>query len=1147
MSHFVDSISTFVQHQFPAFYQEEGADFVAFVKAYYEWLETEGNTINVSRKLLDYQDVDSTTDTFIERFKSTYLNGIPHQLAADPKLTIKNVFDFYKSKGSPRSIELLFRILFDDAASVKFPSQDVLKPSNAKFKRPRYIEVFAPDMQALRSLKGKEIVGATSGAKAFVETIATKLLNRRNVHVIFLSNLRGNFLRQEIIAPNDTRVTDNMPVITGSLSAINITLGGSNNAIGDTFTIQAEAGKNALVRVTGIANATGLVSFDLANGGFGFTTNTSFTTLDVNDNHMVIEGRTNYAQTYPVTSDSYRANAEFFRFETIEQPLESVTYLSGLDLSSSIEDYISTNDAPPLIEGRNSSGTLIANGYVISTDIQGANGTLIISPRTGTFGYQNQLAVTLANSTHGFLVGERIDEENDITLTISDLNGTFNIGDVVEGSNSGANGIVTAANSSEISCNGSFGVFTTDDDVFVVGTPTTNASVQAASIDTSGANGILTTANSTILNVSDFIGAWTGTKKIKGRRTNAIATIVGVTDTGVSDINISGNLNSNAITDVFTNNSITAQVIGFGDRGDRFEIGTRNTEKQPSEAFAYFVQNTAAYIYGHDSNTYANVITVGTGIGAGFKVGLLENEEDITIYTDFVGDNNIANVAFLDCNVDGSNSGVGFLDSVTINNGGSGYTNGQAVEFRGGGIGGGPPVDVAYAAVTTDNSGTVISITVTDQGSGYYSASDPYYGNMPGGSSLDVTGNFDYGYGFPKDPDGDYTSILDTVLTRYIGTIGTIATLKEINPGNNYNFDPFVSVYTKGIAKYDRKDIVVNITNKNGTFVNGETVNQTVSQAGQVLFISGTTITYANTSTEVGDPSDFEVGHTVKQSINATAQAVGEVYLSNSTSVSIINPRKRVVNGDGWNYIDITNTTPFTTGTLDNLVLANNVSSIAATLDSTQTFSATQTAKGQVYNQTDDTLSLRRLSFGVGFNSIPGSFLTGVTSGATADIDSVIQDDNTRPIGDNADITAKTQAADGIVTSVEILDSGFGYTHEANLTLISSNTAQNIVVSGQANVTLTGIGEGYWEDEESFLNTKYIHDNNFYQAYSYVVKSGLSLDKYRDILLEVAHVAGTKLFGQLDKQSTVGASLTISNTSLMLGATYSNGTFEEAS
>ena len=1138
MSHVVDNISTFVEQQFPAFYQEEGPEFVAFVKAYYEWMEQDDNTINVGRNLLDYQNVDLTSAAFLDRFKKTYLNGIPHQLSADPKLTIKNIFDFYRSKGSPRSVELLFRILFDDAASVKYPSEDVMRLSNASYVRPRYIEVYAPDLTKLKSLIGKEIVGATSGAKAFVESIATKLLNRRNVHVIFLSNLRGNFLREEVIAPADTGVTDDMPNITGSLSSINITLGGSNNAIGDTFVVQADEGKLGLARVTSIANATGLVSYTLANGGFGFTTNTLFTDIDVNDNHLVITNRTNIAQTY--TNSSVISSADLIRFETIEQKLETITYLSGLDLSSDVEDYITTNGTSPLIEGRDSSGTLIANGYVVNLNVTDTGeSAVLIAPITGSFGDQNELTITLADATHTFEVRERIDEESQVELEYSANTAAFTPGDVEEGDQSGANGIVESVNATVITVNGSFGTWIANDNVFSVATPSTTANVIGISVATSGANGEISSANSTVLNIADIIGEFTENKKVKGQRTQAIATIDagGVAVTGVSDVFFNDINGTQAVVDTYANATVTAEVIG----SNATNVGFRNTRYPANNSTAVFVANTAAHIVGRDSNTYANVVSVGSGSGATFKIGSLENEDAITIYTDFIGDNNSANVAYLDCVIDGGNSGIGFLDSLEITDGGQNYEPGQTIVFDRGGPGGGPPNINAVAEITTvttnaTHTNTVTSITVTNPGDGFYQPSAANTTNLTVGSGLTFNTNFDFGYGFPKDSDGDYTSILDTVLTRYSGNIGTITSLTEINPGNNYNFDPFLSVYSGGIAKFDKRDIILYLQDKTGTFVIGENVNQTVSNPGQTLTISTITGAYSNGDAYAATIDDFFIGSSVQQVINSTANAIGDIFSSDTNSISIKNPRIKIYNAAAnvFTY-DSSNLIPFVSSA-SNLVFSAspnteiNVASVSAEITATGTVVESAVSKGQVYAQTDNTVSLRRLSFAVGFND--SGAVTGSLSGATGTIIGIQADEDTRPIGDNADINATAQAANGIVTSVEVIDSGYGYQHDSAVTLISTNTAQNIVVSGTANVTTTGLGEGFWADKTSFLNNKYIHDNNFYQSYSYLVESGLSLDKYRDILLKSAHVAGTRLFGRVIKQSTINNEVTIANSSI---------------
>ena len=119
-------------------------------------------------------------------------------------------------------------------------------------------------MDSLIGLEGLEVVGATSGAKGFVESISTKNIGGARTHVILLSNLRGNFLRGEIIAKTSDGLTDNMPVVTGSLSSVDITLGGQDFIVGDTFDLIANTGKQGQVRVTSIDNATGLIEYKFA-------------------------------------------------------------------------------------------------------------------------------------------------------------------------------------------------------------------------------------------------------------------------------------------------------------------------------------------------------------------------------------------------------------------------------------------------------------------------------------------------------------------------------------------------------------------------------------------------------------------------------------------------------------------------------------------------------------------------------------------------------------------------------------------------------------------------------------------------------------------------------------------------------------------
>lgn len=1135
-----DKLSLFVKEQFPAFYNEEGEIFQIFLKAYYEYLEQTDKTLDYSRNLLEYKDIDKTTGEFLEHFKATFLSQLPGLVKADDRLTIKNIMDFYRAKGTPRAVQLLFRLLFDEAITVGYPSEDVLKPSTSDYKLPKYIEVYASDLDNLISLQGLEIVGATSGAKAFVESISTKILNSVKVHVLTLSTLRGNFARGEIIAKSSDGLTDDMPIVTGSLSSVDITLGGSDYVVGDTFNIIASSGRQGQARVTAVADATGLVDFELANGGFGFSLDGNVTFTDVNDQNITVNNVINAAQSY--SNSSQIDNARFLNFETVRQDVEKITTIAATAFNQNLQAYDSAT--LPTIQGALSNGHIVANGYLINSSVGTGTSDLTVAMVSGSFGNQVTSTMNLASNTHTFQVNEPVDEESFVTLTINtsgNLQAIFSVSDTINSDSSGANGIVAAiTNSTVMTVNGVFGVFTTDDNIFVKGAPGTTANVTDVNITNSGANAIVSTANSSEIVLNDVVGAFNDDLKIKGRRTNAIAVLNTVSNTGASDVYFNTNASVNASIDSTANVSVTATVIG----SNATNIGFKTT-RYSNGGTATFHNSAAAFLKGDVSNTYANVVGVGTGTGADFSIGTLENEDPITIYTDIIGDNNVANVAYLDCVIDGGNSGIGFLDSVTINSGGTGYTNGALITFSSGGAGGGVPTTNATANITTSNTGVILSSTVVTQGAGFYQNSVPTLPSTSG-TVANVEGVFDFGYGFPKDQDGDFTTILDKVLTRISGNVGTISSLSDINPGNNYSHDPFVSVYTPGIAKYNRKDLVVNLTDMANTaggdyinFIIGETINQTVTFQSQVLNASGGfTLTFNNgASSAAASNTAIEnlIGTSVIQTVNSTVTILGDITTGNSTSVTATNLRVRTEDAQNNFSFDTSNATPFTAAAVtfgDPSQGDANVSGVTGTLTTLGTVSSSGVAKGQVYkfnNNNDGTgdVGIRRLSFSVGFNDT--GTISGASSGAGGTIESIYEDDATRPIGDNANVVADARAANGIVTAVEVTDSGFGYQHNANLTLRSTNTDIDIIVSGRANVSTTGVGPGYWASKESFLNTKYIHDNDFYQSHSYVIESGLSLNKYRDILLQSTHIAGTRLFGRVFKESVANVAISVSN------------------
>lgn len=280
------NISVFLEQQLPSFYLEEGENFVAFIRAYLEWLEDTNNPYFKSRRLLEYRDIDLTLDAFVQSFVDKYLTGIPDTTILQPsdeedrkRFLIKHVFDLYRSKGTENGYKLLFRLLFNEDIEVEIPSKFILRPSDAIFVQPAFLEVST--VSGLANIVGKRIIGATSGATALVESLRNYYIEQREVNVLDISDLQGDFSFNEFIFDRDRATfTDalNAPKVTGSMTSFNITSGGENFSVGDVLDVQTNInGIGGQAVVKSVADTTGSVTFTITDGGSGYKSGTGVT------------------------------------------------------------------------------------------------------------------------------------------------------------------------------------------------------------------------------------------------------------------------------------------------------------------------------------------------------------------------------------------------------------------------------------------------------------------------------------------------------------------------------------------------------------------------------------------------------------------------------------------------------------------------------------------------------------------------------------------------------------------------------------------------------------------------------------------------------------------------------------------------------
>ena len=172
----------------------------------------------------------------------------------------------------------------------------------------------------------------------------------------------------------------------------------------------------------------------------------------------------------------------------------------------------------------------------------------------------------------------------------------------------------------------------------------------------------------------------------------------------------------------------------------------------------------------------------------------------------------------------------------------------------------------------------------------------------------------------------------------------------------------------------------------------------------------------------------------------------------------------------------------------------------------------------------------------------------GVSSGASGSNfavgDQITFSGSSMGVGALAEVSAV--GIDGEINKIEVINSGINYRSIEDLTAtISSNggtgSGATLGVTGGGNIQKK---RGYWAGESGLLSASdKLQDNDYYQAFSYVIKSSKSLKDYADIVKRIIHPAGFKLFGNnlLAEIKTAGGTLspTIKNYEIPLGGHYS--------
>jgi hypothetical protein len=346
--------SLLVHSQLPDFVRDnpDYANFKLFLEAYYEWMEQEGKVTNRSKNILNYKDIDTTTEEFIDYFTNDFLPYFPQDILVDKQKAIKIAKELYQAKGIPASYQFLFRLLYNTDIEIFYTKDAVLKASAGSWYVAKSLKLNSLDTNLL-NISNLRLFGETTKSIATVENAVVAGTKTE----VFISNIERLFQSGEFVRVvdnyNQDVLFDGEPLrakIVGQISQVRID---PNNRgllyqVGDPVVVYngltSNTGIGATAEITEITTGS-IKSINVIDSGYGyrFTPNTVIS---------ITNGKGATAQVLTVDPGANKiANVAFI-------PTDSIGLKKNILLSNT--NYFFSN-----IETSNANTTL-ANAFTFS-------------------------------------------------------------------------------------------------------------------------------------------------------------------------------------------------------------------------------------------------------------------------------------------------------------------------------------------------------------------------------------------------------------------------------------------------------------------------------------------------------------------------------------------------------------------------------------------------------------------------------------------------------------------------------------------------------------------------------------------------------------------------------------------------------------
>lgn len=274
--------SSLIPSQVPEFVRSDYPTFVAFVEAYYEYLDQQGVDLKTVR------DLDQTIDSFVAYFKKELAVNLPKGLQVDERFILQHIKDQYLAKGSAGSFKLLFRLLYNKNVSVSYPGTQMLRASDGRWQQDVSIFVNVvlgtPDLidgKLVDVIKPDRVFKVLIDRRQYVEVEIDRVVQLSdNTYEFFIDRkFFGDIAVGDQIKYKDIFLGN----IVSTTSKLNILERGTGFKAGQLFELKNGNGVRSIVKVTRVGPEGQILSAEFIKFGIGYDTDFTVSLNATND------------------------------------------------------------------------------------------------------------------------------------------------------------------------------------------------------------------------------------------------------------------------------------------------------------------------------------------------------------------------------------------------------------------------------------------------------------------------------------------------------------------------------------------------------------------------------------------------------------------------------------------------------------------------------------------------------------------------------------------------------------------------------------------------------------------------------------------------------------------------------------------------